>query len=395
MHGYRAAHAFDGERPLPDGALVLIKGGAILGVESGSSPAPAGCPVTDLPGATLLPGLIDAHTHLCGDSGPRALDQLAEFDDAAVDAVVADSMRIELQSGVTAVRDLGDARWAVLDRHRDARDGPTVVGSGPPITSPGGHCWWLGGEAAGIDGLRMAVRERVDHRADVVKIMTSGGAMSPGSDVLACQFTLDELRAVVDEAHDAGLPVTAHAHAVPAVELSMAAGVDGIEHCTCITLDGIRMPPDLAERIAAAGIPVCPTLGKARDTAFSPQVLAVMARTGMTYEGRRAQVGQLHRAGVTLIAGLDSGISPGKRHGVLPEAVIDFVASGLTPSAALTAATSSAARACGLGGRTGRLAPGLDADLVAVDGNPLTDITALRDVCLVLSRGREVAPPTA
>ena len=197
-------------------------------------------------------------------------------------------------------------------------DGPTVVASGPPITSPNGHCWWLGGVAAGIDGLRLAVRERVDRRADVVKIMTSGGAMSPGSDVLACQFTLPELRAVVEEAHRAGLPVTAHAHAVPAVELSVAAGVDGIEHCTCLTLDGIRMPPELADRIAAAGITVCPTLGMAREAAFSPQVLAVMARTGMTLEGRRAQVGQLHRAGVTLIAGLDSGINPGKRHGVLP-----------------------------------------------------------------------------
>jgi imidazolonepropionase-like amidohydrolase len=217
--------------------------------------------------------------------------------------------------------------------------------------------------------------------------------MSPGTDILACQFTLTELRAVVEEAHRAGLPVTAHAHAVPAVELSVAAGVDGIEHCTCVTLDGIRMPPELAEAIANAGITVCPTLGKARDAVLSPQILAVMARTGMTDEGRVAQVGELHRAGVTLIAGIDSGISQGKPHGALPESVIDLVSAGLPTAAALGAATSGAARSCGLAHRTGRLAAGLDADVLAVDGDPLTDITAVRDVRLVLSRGREVPLP--
>ena len=116
----------------------------------------------------------------------------------------------------------------------------------------------------------------------------------------------------------------------------------------------------------------------------------MMARTGLTHEGRLAQVGQLHRAGVTLIAGLDSGISPGKRHGALPEAVIDHVAAGLSTAEALVSATSAAARGCGLADRTGRLRAGLDADLLAVDGDLLTDITALRDVRLVISRGRDV-----
>ena len=111
----------------------------------------------------------------------------------------------------------------------------------------------------------------------------------------------------------------------------------------------------------------------------------------MTYEGRLGQVGELHRAGVTLIAGIDSGIGPAKRHGVLPETVIDFVTAGLSAAEALTAATSAAARACGIGGRTGRLAPGLDADLIAVAGDPFTDITAVREIRLVVSRGREVA----
>src|SRR3954447_3534077 len=204
MHGYRAARAFDGERVLPDGALVLVDDGRIVGVEPATAPAPAHCPVTDLPGATVLPGLIDAHVHLCADNGPRALDQLPELSDDELDAIVAASMAEQLASGVTAVRDLGDARWAVVDRHRDHADGPTVVGSGPPITCPDGHCAGMGGEAAGEEGLRRAVVERAERGVDVIKVMTSGGGMTLGTDVTACQFTLAELRALVDEAHRVG-----------------------------------------------------------------------------------------------------------------------------------------------------------------------------------------------
>jgi imidazolonepropionase-like amidohydrolase len=168
------------------------------------------------------------------------------------------------------------------------------------------------------------------------------------------------------------------------VELSLAAGVDGIEHCSCITTDGIEMSPRLAAAIAAAGIPICPTVGKKLDAVPPLQILAMMARL--------AQVGDMHRAGVALIAGADSGINPAKPHGVLPESIIDMGTAGLSPGEALAAATSSAAAACGLGGRTGRLAAGLDADLVAVGGDPLTDITAVRDVRLVVSRGRQAMP---
>lgn len=154
MHAYRASRAFDGERGLPGGALVLVSGSTILAVQPGTAAAPADCSVTELPGGTLLPGLIDAHVHLCGDGGPRALDQLPELGNDELDAIVATSLRTQLTSGVTAVRDLGDARWTVVDRHRAHPQGPTVVGSGPPITCPEGHCAGMGGEASGEDGLR-------------------------------------------------------------------------------------------------------------------------------------------------------------------------------------------------------------------------------------------------
>lgn len=391
MQGFRAPSAFDGSRFLPGGVLVLVEDGRIVGVEAQEFPPPTDCTVTDLPGATLLPGLIDAHVHLCGDSGPRALDQLPDLDDDELDAIITASMTAQLAAGVTAVRDLGDARWAVADRHRGSPVGPTVVASGPPITSLDGHCAGMGGEAAGEAGLRRAVRERVEHGVDVVKIMTSGGLMTPTTDALAAQFTLHELRLVVDEAHRAGLPVAAHAHPLPAIELCVAAGVDSIEHCTCMTPGGVRMPPDLADAIAAAGIAVSPTLGRI-GVAVPPHIQAVLERNHMTWEDRYPQIAALHRAGVALVAGVDAGINPAKPHGIVRESVVELVIAGLSITDALAAGTAVAARACGIGEQTGRIAPGLEADLLAVGGDAAADITVLRAVRLVVSRGHAVVP---
>ena len=390
MRGYRADTAFDGERLIPGGALVLVEDATIVGVEPGTAAAPAGCEVIHLPGTTLLPGLIDAHVHLCADSANNALDRLPDMSAEQVDDVIATAMRAQLAAGVTAVRDLGDRHWVVVDLAGTDHDGPTIVASGPPITSVKGHCWSMGGEASGDDGLRLAVRERAERGANVVKIMTSGGVLTPGTDVMTCQFTLDEVRLVVDEAHRVGLPVTAHAHGVPAVELSLAAGVDGIEHCSCLTPTGFHTPAELAVRIAAAGTPVCPTLGRAPGIEPSPQVAALMERTGVGWDGRLAQVAELYRAGVTMISGGDSGIGAAKPHGVLPYAVGNLTECGMPSDEALVSATSRAADVCGLGERTGRLRAGLDADLIIVDGDPLQDITVLCNLRTVVSRGRDI-----
>ncbi|TWP45998.1 amidohydrolase family protein [Lentzea tibetensis] len=387
MRGYRADRAFDGERVVHGGALVLVEDGRIAGVEPGD--AAVGCPVTHLPGTTLLPGLIDTHVHLCADSRPFALDRIPEMSADELDAVVRKSLRDQLMVGVTAVRDLGDHHFAVVDRHLGG-DGPTVVAAGPPITSAGGHCWSMGGEVDGDDEARRAVRERAERGAQVIKVMASGGVMTVTTDVLVPQFSDDRLRLVVDEAHALGLPVVAHAHPVAAIEQCLDAGVDGIEHCTCIGPTGISTPPGLAERIAASGVVVGPTLGHVPGMEPPPQVQAVMKRTGMTLEARLAQVGELHRAGVPMIGGADSGIGPGKPHGILPHAVAHMVGIGMSCAEALASVTGAAAKACGLGDRTGRLRAGLDADLLVVAGDPLTDIAALQQVRLVVSRGVEV-----
>lgn len=392
MRAYRADRAFDGERELPGGALVLVEDGVIVGVESGTTAAPDGCPVTYRPGTTLLPGLVDAHVHLCADGTATALERLPELTAEQLDTVVAQSKQVELAAGVTTVRDLGDQDWAVVDRHRSDPNGPTVMASGPPITTVGGHCAQMGGAVTGVDELRQAVRDRAERDVDVVKIMTSGGLMTLGTDVLACQFTLAELRAVVDEAHRLGLPVAAHAHALPAVEMCVDAAVDTIEHCSGMTQGGLRMPTEVADRIAAAGIVVCPTMGnRLRGMPPPPHIQALQERTGIRLEDRFPLVGVLIRAGVTIINGGDSGINPAKPHGLLPVSVAELVEAGMSAAAALAAATSVAADAIGLGDRAGRLRAGRPADLVLLEGNPLQDIGSLSDVRVVVSRGREVA----
>ena len=393
---YRADHAFDGTGPLPAGALLLVDDGRITAIEPASTPVPTGYDLTYLPGATLLPGLIDVHTHLCGNGEPGALDRLPGLTPEELDATIEQALAAQLAGGVTAVRDLGDHRWAVVDRHRARSSGPTVVAAGPPITSPDGHCAAMGGAVSGVDGLRRAVQERAERGAGVVKIMASGGVLTPHTDLRTSQFSREELRAVVDEAHRLGLPVTAHAHGLGAVEDCVAVRVDGIEHCSCTGPDGMRTPPELAAAIAAAGIAVCPTLGHDFGRWGGqppPEVVAAMRRSGATVEARLRQVGDLHRGGVMLVSGVDSGVHPVKGHGSLPQAVIELVRSGVPAVAALASATGLAADACGLAGRTGRLRPGLDADLILVAGDPTSDVAALRELRTVVSRGRQVALP--
>ena len=398
MFGIRAGRAFDGERVVPGGALVLVDGGRIAGVEPGAGPAPEGCQVLEAPGGTVLPGLVDAHVHLCADGTDGTLDRIGEPSQDAMAAVIEQSLRRHLAAGVTTVRDLGDRRFAVLDWRSSARSGavyPAVVAAGPPITSVGGHCANMGGEAAGEDQLRAAVRERAERGVNLVKIMTSGGFATTGTQVMLCQFTLEEVRVVVGEAHAAGLPVTAHAHGLPAVHMAMAAGADGIEHCSFLTDKGPSQSEQDLARLAEAGTAVCPTLGQAGPLVPTPNAAALLAKLGMTFEQvmeiNKRRVGQMHAAGVRVVSGSDGGIAAAKPHGLLPVSAAFLVDGGVSTVAALASATALAAAACGLGDRKGRLRAGYDADLLVVDGDPVADIGALARPAAVFAGGRRPA----
>jgi imidazolonepropionase-like amidohydrolase len=381
----RVARIFDGERLHREGGVVVTAGGRITGVRLGDHPDGE-----ELIDGTLLPGLIDCHVHLCADAGPAALDRLPTATAEQLSATIEASLRTHLRAGVTTVRDLGDIRGAVLSRRARL---PNVIASGAPLTTPDGHCWFLGGEVRGTAAVRDAVRRRAAEGAGVLKVMASGGVLTPGTDTAGVQFTDEELAAAVDEAHALGLPVTAHAHAHAAVWQALRAGVDGIEHCTCVTSSGARVDDELAAALAASRVAVCPTLGSDPAVTVPPEVLALAERAGLTQAILQDGVARLSRAGVRIVAGSDAGIGPAKPHGILPRTLAEYVDSGLEPAAALATATVRAAEVCGVAERKGRIRPGLDADLLIVDGDPLADITALGRPTAVYLAGKRFCDP--
>jgi len=313
--------------------------------------------------------------------------------------VVIESLRRQLAAGVTTVRDLGDWHFNVVERRGAQRqvddELPWIVASGPPITTPGGHCGYLGGEVSGADEIVAAVREREERRVDVVKVMASGGMVTTGSDVFVPQFSIEELRLLVEQAHAAGLPVTAHAHSAAAVDQAVAVGVEGIEHASSSATE------EQLAALAASGIAVCPTLGGfntkslASLAAVAPRFQQILADAGLTPESlleiRMSILRQMTTFGIRLISGADSGIGPDKAHGTYAEAVIELEhVTGTVP--ALVAASSDAAAAIGLGRSKGPLRRGYNADVLVVGGDLAADLTALRDVRQVVLRGVPVSP---
>lgn len=402
MRAFRAASAFDGERFRTDGVTVLVDGETIVGVESEAFAVPTDCPVTAYAG-TLLPGLIDCHVHLIFDASPNGLEAAGALTDDELDARIENALAAQAAAGVTTVRDLGDVRYrTVLARDRARPGRPRILAAGPPLTTPGGHCHFLGGVIDADTPPERAIVEHAEHGVDVIKVMASGGILTPDSDQFGAQFATTELRTLVELAHARGLKLRTHAHSLLGMERAVAAGVDGIEHFSGLRRGGSLFPDDLLAATVAAGISVCPTLGSDRSRippgmALPPGFVKVFGELGLSTDlstdelferftaMRAAAAYRACAAGIRVISGSDAGVGPPKPHGCLPLAVAELAA--VIPfTEALASATSGAADDCGI--PSGRLQAGRSADLLITDGDLRADPTALGRPAAVVFRGR-------
>ncbi|MFJ9082645.1 amidohydrolase family protein [Streptomyces sp. NPDC102384] len=384
-----AAHVLAGpdRDAVADGA-VLVREGVIACVgprEEVERQARPDDPRLAFPAGTVLPGLIDAHVHLCFDAGPDPVATLQEQGDEALFAAMADRAQQLLGVGVTTVRDLGDRGSLAVRLARDIREGsvvgPRVVPATVPVTPPGGHCWFLGGEVSGPDEVRRLVRRNVEAGAEVIKVMETGGGLTKGgAKSWETQFSEEELAALVDEAHRAGLPVAAHAHGVDGIAAAVAAGVDSIEHCTWMTADGFEVRQDVLDEIVQRNIYVCPTISP--NWRMLPKFFGAERAEAMFDAVRR-----MAEAGARLIAGTDAGVQRAGFDG-LPASLTFYEHLGLPNDRILAMATTEAAHALGLNETTGQLTPGYSADILVVDGDPLRDLGALQSVETVIAAGR-------
>lgn len=333
----------------------------------------------ELQGYYLLPGLIESHAHLCFDPGAHDCVALLQAQsDQVLLAAMAARARNAARNGVTTVRDLGDRNYLTtrLAAAGDARF-PTILTAGPPITSPGGHCFYLGGEVATLREAVNAVAEHSARGVDVIKIMITGGILTRSSDPARIQFDMGTVRAVVDTAHSRGRTVAAHAHTREGIELALLCGADTIEHATFATEGTFSYDSQLAEAVADSECWVCPTY---------------VARPGVEWQSkhfswRGSVLARLHHAGVRLAGGTDAGVKQGLDHASVGWVVSSYVAAGIPVMDALIAVTYGAAQACRVGNKKGVLAAGWDADLIVVRSNPLANPFTITEPALVMNRG--------
>jgi imidazolonepropionase-like amidohydrolase len=384
----KAALLIDGSgaEPLRD-ALVVVEGNRIAAVgRAGEVVVPDGAGIVDLGPRTLLPGLIDLHAHLTNWL-PAPVGQLDPAAGCAFEA--AGNLRQALARGVTTIRDVGSyGDIGIAAKHAVEHGlvpGPRVFACRNIICMTGGHgseaAPGIAREADGPDDVRRAVREQIKAGADLIKVTTNGPLNVP-------EFTQAELDALVDEAHNAGRRVACHASLRESARRALRAGVDTIEH-------GCELDAELVDQMLRQGTVLVPTLlvlerimQQWNDLKDNP----VLSRIPQRYAAQRTSFGLALAAGVKLGAGVDPTPGTVAFAGVAAE-VATMVAWGCPPARAIRAATGGAAEALGTEDRLGRLAPGLAADVIAVDGDPLVDVAALGRVALVIKDGAAVGPP--
>ncbi|HEX6203727.1 MAG TPA: amidohydrolase family protein [Thermoanaerobaculia bacterium] len=385
-----------------DGRIVAVRPGFVAAGDVGAADGDT-VEVLDLSRHFVLPGLIDAHVHLTGELGPEQKMLEVTRSDAATTLHSLPFLRRTLDAGFTTVRDVGGPPEIVFAL-RDAVAagivaGPRIVAAGSSIAATGGHgdvhgfreeilaLWADSSICDGADDCRRAVRAQVKRGADVIKVTATGGVLSETAAGTDQQLFDDELAAIVATAHGLGRKVAAHAHGVDGINAALAAGVDSIEHGTYSDDESFR----LYKENDAYLVPTLLAGATVLELAESADFMAPAVREKARRVGRemRDTVRRAHAAGVPIAYGTDSGVS---RHGDNGREFLLLVQSGLSPMEAIATATVHAARLLGVDGDRGTLEPGKRADLVAVAGDPLTDVAVLLEIALVMQDGRVVEP---
>ena len=360
--------------------------------------------VLRFPGATLLPGLIDAHTHTnMAGRGRSGEEAIADGDDLML-LRSARNARTALRSGVTTMCDNGAWHNTGFSLKRGIVEGevsgPTMLVCGRPVTVTGGHLWFMGGETDGVDGVRQTTRQLIKEGADFIKVIATGGSTLTSYPYRPA-FGVDELKAIVDEAHNQQKFVGAHCRSNQGMRNVLEAGLDAIYHAFFVDEEGIASyDADIVERIVEQGVWVNPTMHIGRSSIWALE--AKRDVDGLTqeeedklaagYEHRKTRVEQVSLmadAGVRLIAGSDCGWGT-YPFGQLHYELECMVQGGLSPMQAILSATSHAAEALGIGDGVGELRPGKRADLLVVEGNPSEDILDLMNVRAVFKAGERV-----
>ena len=372
-------------------------------VENSSSDAPR--QVLEFPEATLLPGLFDIHTHTNMPGDGRTGEEVDRDDTDDVRLLrSARNVGDHLATGVTTLCDCGSWNSTAFSLKEGLSqgivDGPRTLVSGPPLTITSGHLWFMGGQVDGVAGIRAEVRQRVKDGADFIKVAASGGSTLT-SDPYRASFNLEELTALVDEAHNRNRPVLAHCRCTESINFALDAGVDAILHCFFTDSDGsYRYDEPTADRLAESEVYLNPTMHLGRvsraylerirsQRAFTPAEQERWERSNRMGGTAMEQFATLIPAGVRLAGGSDCGWGS-YPFGDFQGEVIAMHDAGLTPMQAIQAGTRNPADALGVLDQIGTIEAGKFADLILVDGDPSSNIEALRQVKTVFQRGVQV-----
>jgi imidazolonepropionase-like amidohydrolase len=355
---------------------------------------PPGLRIVDVGDRTVMPGLIDAHVHILSTGSAISGQESRAMTDHQVLLVGARNAQLALKSGLTTVRDCGDRRYLSLVL-RDFIDdggiaGPRLVCSGPVLTSTAGHLWWDGIECDTVDDLRRGVRTLVKHGVDCIKLMGTGGNATPGSNPEASQYAAAGFMAVAEDAHRMGKKVAVHVHGVEGTRLAVDAGIDTLEHVPFRAHGGIAYDARLVDDIIRRGLIVSLAMPATWYRLRAEDMREARTHPGHLWESRYETIRLMHAAGAKLVVSSDTG-STGTRIDELA-LLMEFLVKGVQIPAAdiLRGATGLAAEAVGLADDLGTLAPGKLADLLVVDGDPLTDITAVQRIHTVVKGGEVV-----